>query len=137
MYRYRWAGDRTCDVVVIGGGITGALCAFALAEAGVSVTVLDKRHPGLGSTSASTALLQYELDEPLMKLAKKVWDAAHKGCYLAALSGVRAINRICGELRTDVGFHERPTLYFASSAKDAKLFAKDCDASGRSDCRVS
>ena len=59
-------GNRRCDVAVIGGGITGALCADALTEAGLSVIIVDKRHPGLGSTSASTALLQYELDESLI-----------------------------------------------------------------------
>ena len=52
----------TSDVVVIGGGITGALAAVHLADAGVKTMVLDERNIGTGSTSASTALLQYEID---------------------------------------------------------------------------
>ncbi len=51
--------DVSCEAVVIGGGITGALVAVHLAEAGLKTLLIAKRHIGTGSTSASTALLQY------------------------------------------------------------------------------
>ena len=47
------------DVVIIGGGISGALTAYFLTEAGIESTLLDGRTVGLGSTCASTSLLQY------------------------------------------------------------------------------
>jgi glycine/D-amino acid oxidase-like deaminating enzyme len=59
------------DFLVMGGGITGALTAWYLAKAGVSVAVVDRRHIGMGSTCASTALLQYEIDVPMHQLAKR------------------------------------------------------------------
>src|SRR5688572_14051844 len=68
--------DVTCDCVVVGGGITGALVAFHLVAAGVSVVLLDKRDIGTGSTSGSTGLLQYEVDVPLRELIQQV-GAAH------------------------------------------------------------
>lgn len=64
--------DVDCEVLVVGGGITGALCAHACATAGLDVLVIDARAIGTGSTSASTALLQYELDTPLHVLARKI-----------------------------------------------------------------
>src|SRR6185295_10616685 len=73
--------DLNCDVVVIGGGITGALVAFHLAEANVKTVVLDKREIGTGSTSASTALLQYELDVSLRDLIQKVGSANARQSY--------------------------------------------------------
>ncbi|MFL5482074.1 MAG: NAD(P)/FAD-dependent oxidoreductase [Gemmatimonadaceae bacterium] len=121
-------GNSRCDVVVVGAGITGALCADALTEAGASVIVVDKRQPGLGSTSATTALLQYELDVPLIELAHKVGERRATDAYRAALAGVRATKRISHSLPVDVGFHSRPTLYIASSKKDARSFAEECKA---------
>ena len=53
------------DIVIIGGGISGALTAYYLTNAGLNCVVVDSRTIGLGSTCASTALLQYELDTPL------------------------------------------------------------------------
>lgn len=45
-------GDR---VAIIGGGVTGALCAVRLAERGFRVTALEKAHIGNGSSSRSAA----------------------------------------------------------------------------------
>jgi FAD dependent oxidoreductase len=56
--------DIHCDALVVGSGITGALIAFHLAEAGCSVTVIDRRPMACGGTPASTALLQYDVDTP-------------------------------------------------------------------------
>src|SRR6185436_14672989 len=57
--------DKSCDVAILGGGITGALVAYHLAQSGIDAILLDRRQPGCGSTMASTGLLQYELDTPL------------------------------------------------------------------------
>ena len=120
--------DLPCDAVVIGGGITGALCADALSSAGLSVIVVDKRHPGLGSTSASTALLQYELDQSLTQLGRKIGEKRAGEAYRATFDGVVALTRICQSLPVNVGFRERSSLYYASSAKDANGFARECAA---------
>ncbi|HJP59606.1 MAG TPA: FAD-binding oxidoreductase, partial [Gemmatimonadaceae bacterium] len=86
------------------------------------------RHPGLGSTSASTALLQYELDESLVDLTEKLGRHRATEAYRAALAGVRSIGRICRGLSKDVGFRRRPTLYYASRTADAKQFQRERDA---------
>ncbi len=47
--------SQTSDIVVVGGGIIGLFTAWRLAEAGASVTVLERGRPGAGTTSASFA----------------------------------------------------------------------------------
>ena len=120
--------DVRCDVVVIGAGITGALVSDALTAAGLSVVAVDRRHPGHGSTSASTALLQYELDTPLNDLMERIGAPRALDAYRAAADGVRTIARISSELEIPVGFCERPSLYFASHARDAARLRKECAA---------
>jgi len=57
--------DLECDVVIVGGGITGALMAHACKEKGYDTVLIDKREIAHGSTSATTSMLQYEIDVPL------------------------------------------------------------------------
>lgn len=52
----RLEGDVQCDVVVVGGGITGGLIADELHRHGHDVVVVEQRDVGWGSTAASTAL---------------------------------------------------------------------------------
>lgn len=112
--------DRRCDVLVIGAGITGALVADALTAEGRSVIAIDRRQPMMGSTSASTALLQYEIDTHLIDLSKTLGDQHAVAAYQACLRGVRAIARIARGLDEDVGHRARGSLYYASSRRDAK-----------------
>ncbi len=67
--------DITTDVLIIGAGITGAVIADALVSAGLEVAMVDKRGLARGSTMASTALVQYEIDTPLITLARKIGKA--------------------------------------------------------------
>jgi glycine/D-amino acid oxidase-like deaminating enzyme len=60
------------DVLIIGAGITGAMVADGLADAGLKVVIADKRGPAKGSSTASTALVQHEIDTPLIHLTKKI-----------------------------------------------------------------
>ncbi len=40
------------DILIIGGGIVGAACAWTLQQAGQKVIVLEAKHPGTGATGA-------------------------------------------------------------------------------------
>jgi len=57
-------------VAVTGAGITGVLEAWELRKVGIKTVIVDRRHIGMGSTAACTALLQYEIDTHLFKLIK-------------------------------------------------------------------
>ena len=64
--------DAEADVLIVGAGISGAMTAEALSEVGLRIIIVDRRGALKGSTLASTALLQYEIDVPLSKLAKRI-----------------------------------------------------------------
>src|SRR6188474_1410815 len=71
-----------CDVAVIGAGITGALVTDALIAPGRRIVVLDSRDVALGSTAATTALLQYEIDTHLTDLARLLDTQRARRAYL-------------------------------------------------------
>lgn len=111
--------DITCDVLVIGAGITGAMVADALADEGFGVVVVDRRGAARGSTAASTALVQYEIDQPLTKLARVI------GMKDAARAWRRtrlAVDSLAGRLAATgfEGMRRSPSLYIAGDTLDPK-----------------
>lgn len=110
--------DVACDVVVIGGGITGALVAVHLVEAGVQTLLIDKRDIGTGSTSASTALLQYEIDVPLRELIQKVGAVAATRSYRLCCDAIGKLEQLATRLGIACGFERRPSLFLARYARE-------------------
>jgi glycine/D-amino acid oxidase-like deaminating enzyme len=79
--------DARCEVLVLGAGISCALIAHSLAKAGWNVLVVDKRDVAGGSTSASTALLQYEIDTHLIALTQQIGKRDAERAYCAVSCG--------------------------------------------------
>jgi glycine/D-amino acid oxidase-like deaminating enzyme len=111
-------GDARADVAVIGGGVTGALVAHALSAEGLDTIVVDKREIGGGSTAASTALLQYELDVPLTELREQRGREWADRSYLACRDAIDALAVKASTLSGDVGFRRRRSLYLLSDERD-------------------
>jgi len=112
--------DVKCDVLVVGAGITGALVSFHLAEAGFSTVVLDQRDVAWGSTSASTALLQYEIDTPLRELIPKLGESHAVRAYHACRDAIDLLRQLTSRLPDSCDFALRPSLYVAPDKKAAR-----------------
>ncbi len=108
--------DVHCDVAIIGGGITGALVAWEMADAGVDAVVLDRREAAHGSTAGSTSLLQYEIDEPLHRLARHLGPDRAIRSYRRCRDAIDGIADLVKRLRLDCGFMRKPSLLLASQA---------------------
>jgi glycine/D-amino acid oxidase-like deaminating enzyme len=117
--------DVSCDVVVIGGGITGALVALHLTEAGVKTLVIDKRDIGTGSTSASTAMLQYEIDVPLRELIKKVGHDDATRSYHLCCEAIGKVGRLAKRLKIECGFENKPSLFLARYQQEVPEFREE------------
>jgi glycine/D-amino acid oxidase-like deaminating enzyme len=111
--------DLICDALVIGMGVSGALVAEALTGAGLSVVALDRRGPLLGSTAATTALVQFEVDQPLAKLIPRIGrDAAERAWRRSRLAVANLYGRI-DRLAIPCNASLRPSLLLAGDVLDA------------------
>jgi glycine/D-amino acid oxidase-like deaminating enzyme len=119
--------DLRCDVAVIGGGVTGALAAFHLARDGASVVVLDRRAIGCGSTSASTGLLQYEIDTPLYKLIDLVGADPARRAYRRCVACLDDVRELVNRLDDDCALIDRPSVYLACDADDVDELRRERD----------
>ena len=121
------SNDCKTDVVVIGAGLTGAIVADALASSGVKVAVVDKRGPAKGSTLASTALVQYEIDTPLITLTRKIGKRNAVRAWRRSRLAVESLSARFGELAlTDVV--RRNSLYLAGDVLDAETLRREHQA---------
>ena len=109
--------DLACDVVVVGGGITGALIAHELTTHGHAVAVVEQRDIGWGSTAASTALLQYEIDTHMVDLAKQYGEDQAASAYLACAEAIPMLQALARKVG-DVDFARMESLYYASRRRD-------------------
>src|SRR6187551_1274329 len=112
------AQDVTCDVAIIGGGITGAAIAHELTLAGCAVVVLDRRDIGTGSTSGSTSLVQYETDVSLTDLVARMGEQRAVRAYRLCEETIGRIGELARATPWDCGFHARESLYGASRLHD-------------------
>jgi glycine/D-amino acid oxidase-like deaminating enzyme len=110
--------DESCDVAIIGAGVTGALIADALVREGLSVLVLDKREAAHGSTCASTGFLQYEIDLSLAELIELHGEQHAVRAYRLCAEAIARIESLVNELDDHCEFHRRSSCYIASEPKD-------------------
>ena len=116
------------DVIVVGTGISGALVADALLQAGYSVLALDRRKPMSGSTPASTALLQFELDTPLTELSRKIGKSDAARAWWRSAEAVRALQERIDTLHIRCGLAERSTIYLPGNILGTRQLKREAAA---------
>nr|MBP7376920.1 FAD-dependent oxidoreductase [Pyrinomonadaceae bacterium] len=66
--------DLETDILVVGSGITGSLIAHRCVAEGYKTTLIDRREIANGSSSATTSMLQYEIDTRLWELIDMIGE---------------------------------------------------------------
>ncbi|MHB2263617.1 NAD(P)/FAD-dependent oxidoreductase [Aliihoeflea sp. PC F10.4] len=117
--------DLKTDVLIVGAGISGAMAADLLSEAGLDVALIDRRDAVSGSTPATTALVQHEIDVPLSHLRRSLGvDKATRAWRRSRLAVQNLRDRI-GELGIDCALADRPTLYLAGNVLTGSKLRKE------------
>jgi glycine/D-amino acid oxidase-like deaminating enzyme len=123
----RLGRNVAADVLIVGAGITGAMIADALAAEGLKVVVADKRGLAKGATTASTALVQHEIDRPLIKLARTIGKTDAMRAWRRSRLAVDALTARLEELGvTDVV--RRNSLYLAGNLLDKDELRREHEA---------
>lgn len=124
----RLTRDARTDVLVVGAGISGAMVADALTEAGLAVTVVDRRGPLKGSTPASTALLQYEIDMPLSLLSRRIGVTRAERIWRRSRLALDALGARARHLGIKADLCRRDTLYLAGNVLDEAGLEEEAEA---------
>ncbi|MEJ0034716.1 MAG: FAD-dependent oxidoreductase [Gammaproteobacteria bacterium] len=124
--------NGTCDVAIVGGGITGALLSQSLTASGIKPLIIERRRDALlGSTAASTSLLQFELDTPLVELTRKIGRRAAERIWRCSLESIAELRTRVRLLKIDARMRPRPSLYLAGNVLDAAGLRRELKARQR------
>ena len=116
------------EVLIIGGGITGALIAYKLINEGKKVLMVDRRDICNGSTAASTSMLQYEIDVSLHRLIEQVGLTCAVSSYKNCEKSISDLKKIIKDIKCDCGFEEKHSVYFTSSKSDISFLKNEYEA---------
>lgn len=123
--------DVSCDVVIVGAGISGALMAEHLSALGYQVVILDRETPGFGSTVASTAMLLWEIDRRLGFLTGRFGFERAANIYLHSLKSVAGLSKLVGSHALACAFRPRPSLYLAAGDVGARELREEHELRAR------
>ena len=117
--------NTSCDIVLLGAGITGSLISHALHNAGYNVVVIDKRDVANGSSAATTSMLQYEIDVSMIDLADMIGIPGAVECYRAGIESIDTLHDLVKKEKIDCGFDMKESLQVAHSKRAVKSLRKE------------
>jgi len=127
--------DLETEVVILGAGISGALMRYYLVNAGINCITVDSRSVGLGSSCASTSLLQYEIDVPLWELSAMIGEEKAQRAYKCCDYAIEKLGKITKKLDFDE-FKFKDSLFYAAYKKDVPNLKKEFEARKKAGFKV-
>ena len=121
-------GNITAEVLIVGAGTTGSLVAEALTADGRRVVVFDRKPPASVSTSGSTALLLFEIDQPLTVLAKKIGHDKAARAWQRSNASMRRLTKKIKSLGIDCDYIERSALLLPGNVLGPAGLRRECEA---------
>jgi glycine/D-amino acid oxidase-like deaminating enzyme len=136
------AGDRRCDVAIVGAGFTGLWTAYYLAQAsGAAIVVIDAEHVGFGASGRNGGWCSALFPASLRSLARL--PGSSRAAALAQAAAMRAtideISRVVQAEGIECGFAKGGTVIAARSAAQwsrARTEYEDALSWGRSDLQL-
>ena len=119
--------DIETDVLIVGAGISGAVIAEAVSGKH-RVVMLDRRAPVAGSTTASTALIQYEVDVPLIHLSEQIGEEQAARAWLRSHRSLQNLLARTRSLGIECDLADRESLYLSGEELDAGAMRTEAEA---------
>lgn len=120
--------DVKADVAIVGMGISGAMMAEALTARGLDVLCIDRRGPMKGSTPATTALVQFEIDQPMTTLSGMIGRGKAEQAWRRSRLAVENLAARIEELDIACNFTRRPSLYLSGTLMGPAELKQEAEA---------
>ena len=102
------------DVCIIGGGVTGAITSYYLSKENINCVLLEKRRIAHLSTSVTTSLLQYELDDNLSELIENIKFEDVIRAYQLGVIALNEVDKFIEQYGNKCDYKKRDTLLYTA-----------------------
>lgn len=116
--------NNECDVLIIGGGLSGVSLLYHLKNSGLKVILVERNRLGRGVTCRTTGKLTYFLDNVLIKVKKRKGLLSAKELVKAYKEGVNISRKIISKEMIDCDL-EKNTAYIMASKKSDRKYLKE------------
>lgn len=106
--------DIETDICIIGGGVTGAIASYYFSKNNIKTVVLEKKRIAHLSTSVTTSLLQYELDDSLSELREYTTLENALRSYNLGIKALDEIDEFINTYGNRCDYKKRDTLLYTS-----------------------
>lgn len=111
--QHKYLDENICtDVLIIGGGIDGAITSYYFGRSGIDTVLIDKARLGYTNTACATALLEYQLDDLANDLKKHFSKEELVDVYRIGLQSLDDITAAINELGNRCNYAARDTLIY-------------------------
>ena len=118
------AGAVSCDVAIIGGGITGVFAAWHLSKQNLSVALIEKNHIATGDTGLTTGFLSRVPDTSVCELEKKYGADFVKKLLQTALRSQQNLFQLIHDEKINCDFTSCDSYFCSYEANDHVLAAE-------------
>lgn len=119
--------EKTCDVVIVGGGLAGCMAAYLLLKEGKKVIVLDKGVIEDSTTAYTTAFITYEIDTEISGLVSMYGEEGARKVWQSGKAAIDLIEEIARSENIDCEFTRVPEYVFASTPKQFSILEEQLD----------
>lgn len=119
------AGQKTADVVVVGGGLVGVMTAYLLAKAGKKVVLLERDSIGAGETGATTALCTMLPDARLAALRRTFGNDRAAQALASGQAAIDLIEEIVKAEGIACDFRRCAAHVYAASEGDVPMLREE------------
>jgi len=116
--------DIKCDVLIIGGGMTGISTAYHLKNSNLKVCLVDRDLVGHGVTSKTTGKLNYLQELILYKISKYVSKETAKIYFESQVEAIKIIEDIISNEKIDCNFEKVLSFIFTNRESEIKKIQK-------------
>ncbi|MFD1267059.1 FAD-dependent oxidoreductase [Paenibacillus motobuensis] len=117
--------DISCNVLVVGGGVSGAITAFLLTQRNIDTVLVESHQIASGSSLVNTGLLQFSNDKTLTSLIHTFGEQMAVHFYRLCRDAIQHLIHLSQEFPEDARLIPRSSLYFASTTEDADMLREE------------